>query len=322
MKLLFCAVATLAAAANSISAAPSVTFTNALDMTVAVTKSYSATYVPVSDKYLIGGPTAIQVFNGVTGANEGTLSNTGITPSDLGFFAVTSDADGKIYAVEIGGADIWRWDSASDANPEKVYGAAPDAALFARIGSTGSGSGPNINVAFTGSADDGPVQFFKDDGTTFTFVETVPMTAKSALTINKAATIAFTTGDTGGAPINKWIKTGGVWAQDTTTWVPTRAGAGPMAYDEINDVLFIHPEVGGLAVYALDGTTGAEIGTASTVSQLNGTAGYNGAFISPAPQAGTLWMAGRAAGGDTNSALYKWTYVYTPDARVADWTMY
>jgi len=317
MKVLFSVVSVTALTISAVHAAPTVTFTNVLD-TAVTAQSYSATYVPVADKFLVGGATGVQVFNGLTGAAEGSLDLTGIVPGGLGFFALTADGAGEIYAFEDGGRDIWRWDSVTDTSPEKVY----DNSAFQRVGSTGGSMQPNLNLAFTGSANNGPVDFFQDDGTTFTFDESVVMTAKSALTINASATKAWAVGDTNNQPIHKWTKTGDTWTEDTTTWVPTRAGAGPMAYDEVNDVLFVHPENGGLAVYALDGTTGETIGTATTINQLNGTAGYNGGYVQPLPLAGTVFLAGRLAGGSTQAALWRWTYVYTPESTVSDWVLY
>ena len=159
MKHVLCCISILSVTTGAL-AAPSVAFTKILDTTVASAQSYSATYVPVANKYLIGSSTDIKVFNGDTGAIETPMSIAGITPGGLGFFAVTADAAGKVYAYEDNGKDIWRWDSVADPTPEKVYGEAPDAALFARVGSTGGGSGPGVNIAFTGSANNGPVEFF------------------------------------------------------------------------------------------------------------------------------------------------------------------
>jgi hypothetical protein len=63
----------------------------------------------------------VRVYGGVDGAYESDLQITGITPGFVGFQAATAAAGGQTYIVENGGKDIWRWQSITDAAPEKMY---------------------------------------------------------------------------------------------------------------------------------------------------------------------------------------------------------
>lgn len=334
MKQSFAAVAVLASAFSTAQAADSIVFTKLLDTAVPVTKQHSATYNPAADKYLIGGPTDIKILNGTTGAVEGTLALGSIVPGGLGFFAVTADEAGAIYAFEHGTSggnmDIWKWNSVADTAPVKIV----DTAAFARVGAT-AGSGSNVTVAFTGSANDGPVQFFTTtDGTNFALNPSPApdLDAKSALAINSDATVAYTVGDTGAAkPINKFVKTSGTWsatpdaafAAKKADNVTALTGGGPMAYDTKANVLFIISSSDQRdTIYALDGTTGAHLGNAQVTTIVNGTTGYNGGYAVGNGDTGTVWLAGRNTGGDTEAAVWKFTYDVVYNSSVSDWSIY
>lgn len=320
MKNILLTAAIAAGAASAAFAADSVAFTVALDTKVTA-QSYSATYVPVADKYLVGGSTSIKIFNGTTGAAEGDLNITGITPASLGFFGLTADDAGAIFAWEDGGDDIWRWNSVTDTAPVKVN----DLAAFARVGDV-IGTGTGATVHFTGTADLATVEIYKSDSAapapSWPLFEAPDLDAKNALAVNSAGTVAYTVGSTGGTAIlNKFEKGGAGWAP-AAGWTPPATGGGPTAYDEINNVVIILGVGARTTVKAFNGTTGAEIGSQAVVQMLNGTPGYNGAHIAPTAGGGTVWLAGRLDGGSVEAGLWKLTYTATSTSNVSDWMMY
>ncbi len=305
--------------------AQTVTFTNVLAVEDATSSGSvrSSNYVPVADKFIVSNSDQkIEIFNGVTGAREGQLSQAGIatSPGGLGFFALTATRDGYIYGWEDLGDDIYRWSSTTDL-PTKVYDNAP----FARFGSTGTDAQGKIAVAFTGVGNFSFVQFYSDSfpfaSGSFSFTEAPDLDGKSGLAINNNGTIAYTVGDTNAQPLKKWVKTGTTWAV-APEWPTTLILAGPMAYDEVNNILLVHDMRGAAnrRLVALHGTTGAEIGTA-TLPVLSGTtAGNSGAYVAPTAGGGTLWVTTPAATAN-RLVLYKWTYAVDTSS-VDDWSLY
>ena len=164
---------------------------------------------------------------------------------------------------------------------------------------------------------DGPITVFSTtDDVTHTISETIAGAfSKSSFAINSAITKTWAVGDTS-QPIKKTVNNGS-WAQDTG-FVPPAAtnSAAAMVFDEINNILFA---VQGSTVYALDGDTGTQLGSATLTNGFSSTPGYAGAICSPTAGAGTIWFAGRGTIG-TNASLHKLTYTVT--AAVSDWSIY
>lgn len=314
--------------------AQAVTFNNVLAVEPLTDAAvYSAAYVPVSDKFLVSHATTIDIFNGVTGAAEGKLDISGITPGGLGFFAITATEDGYIYSYENSGQDIWRWSSISDM-PTKVYDTVSTATgTQQRFGATAT-TDDGIMIAFTGASDDGPVEFFSDSfpfaSGSFTFEGSVDLDAKSSLALGSDGKTLFTVGTPSQRTILKWINVAGVWTQDPV-WPAPEAnpataepiGAGAFAYDDLNDILFVHDMRGTAnnSLKAYNGTTGEIIGTA-TLPVLSGTlAGYASAYVAPTTNGGTLYVAARGRTSSSHASLYKWTYVVDTSS-VDDWSLY
>lgn len=344
MKKLFMAATMAATVAIAGAQSTSVTLTKVLDTAIpgGAGDIYAATYVPGGSgpnpgKFIASkGGTVIDVLNASTGAPEGVLSLSGIAiaTGSLGFFALTATADGVIYGWEDGGDDIWRWGSVSDTAPQKVYDSAPGTL---RVGATGK-SGSDIAIAFTGAAIGGPVQFYSDtfpfSTSSFVFNEAPALEAKSAVAINGTGNKAWTISDSAGK-LKHWVETDGVWNPVWTYPGGTdNVPAGPIAYDETHDVLFVlamtSPTIGPVAnpspnpwyknLTMFKGSTGAVLGTILVETPPNATAGYHGAYVAPSTNGGTLYMASRGE-PKQSTALYVYDYVVTTSA-VNDWSLY
>ncbi len=329
MKKVFLTAAAVAAMIPSAFAARTVSMVPVVDLAVVTPGAInSATYVPDggvpgADKFLTYSATSVlppAVYN-TAGTQQGTLPSTGVAPSGgQGFFALTAGVDGVIYGFENGAVDIWKWDSFSDSTPIKAY----DTPLgFQRVGSVG-GTGINTVLAFTGNATAGKVEFFSGSAP-FTSSETPTLLGKSGLAINTAGDVAFTVADTG-LKIRKFVKTGGVWAEDTANWIiPGPIGAGALTYDSVNNVLFSSPQAGSIngKVYAYDGLTGGVPIGELTFTNLQGTVPANcGGVAVPNGPGGTVGFAARGAATTATAVFRKLTYTVTPDASVSDWTLY
>jgi len=270
------------------------------------------------------GGSEISYINEGTGvvadaAIDGTLDLTGITISGLGFFAVAVDEAGKIYAVQVDTGEMWTWDSTTDSPVQGATGVG-----FARTGEV-VGTGANAAVYWTGSGDAGPTEVWTTtDGTNFTLTETIAgadAESKSALAVSPSEDELWAVPDVN-SPIAKAVKTGGVWAQETTTWAPTDgAASGPLEIDPVNNVVFGTPMTGSAdTVYALDADTGDTLGSTTFTTALFTTAGYCGDAVDSTSGSGTLWTAAR--GTDSDLIMQKFSYTYTPAGNVNDWSVY
>lgn len=293
-----------------------VLFTDVLDtVSTRSANTFSATYVPVADRYLSGQATKIETFDG-TGNYAGDLNISGITPGANGFFGLVATDQGAIYAYEDGGDDIWRWSSVTD-TPTKVYDTSP----FQRGGDAIT-IGTDLMIAFTGSATLGNVDFFSDSfpfaSGSFTFNESVDLDSKTHLALGDLGNTIFTIGDTGG-PLSKFIKSGGVWVA-APGWPTGILVAGPVAYDDVNNIVFVFDmRSAGQKIVAFDASTGAIIGEDPVTNPSFTTAGYAGSHIVPTAAAGTIWMAMRGPNAQIN--MYEWTYVKTTTS-VDNWSLY
>jgi len=324
MKKVLLAAALAAATAIAAAQEPttSVTLTKVLDIQVDVNNSEamgSSTYDPAADKFIVGtrGTGArLQVYNSATGAYETDMSKAGITPGGLGFFGVTAAQNGYVYAYEDGGKDIWRWGSISDSAPQKVY----DTAAFARTGYTGT-VGNDIVIAFTGSANKGPVEFFSDSipfsSSSFTFNESATLEAKPTVAINNAGTVAFTTGDTG-LNLVKWTKVDGVWNMGWS--VPF--GGGPIAYDNTHDVVIgVGRNTNKITVFR--GSNGNIDGQLATTNAMNATPQCEGGFAVPNATGGRVYLSGPGSVVSPAGKAVFLVYDYViPNAAVNDWSLY
>lgn len=323
------AVSTAIAAAQD---GPEVTFTKVLDVTKSAPTGVTgdvnaANYVPGADRFVVSrAGLTIETYDGQTGDYVNNLDMTGTSASGtLGFFSLTATENGTIYSVDASNGTIWRWGSVSSA-PEEVFQGSP----LARVGVTGT-TDEDVVIAFTGVATDGAVQFYSDTfpfaSESFTFNESVDLDSKSGLAMNSDGTIVFTSGEASQRPIKKWVKTDGVWS-GTPVWeigVGTASPpAGPMAYDEVNDLLF-HLPMSSAAAYnrnltVYNGADGSKITEIKVDSAPNNIAGRHGAFVIPSGNGGTLYMA--AQGVDGNTAVF-YVYDYTVSgSSVDDWTLY
>lgn len=305
----------LAAAA---SAQTAVTLTKVLDtVTDNAGTVYAATYSVAANKFLASsGGTSIRIYNGTTGAYESNLNITGVTISGLGFFALTAGTDGSIFGFADTTQVLWQWASIS-AVPAQAASAVP----FARCGHV-VGTGTSTKVALTGEGDSGPTYIYgTTDDVAYTLSDTIPGTtlpAKNSLAVNTGLNKAWAVGDTGAA-IKKATKSGTSWSADVSFVAPTASdSAATLVFDSVNNVLFAFT---GATIFALNGDTGAQLGTVTVTNPIFATPGYAGAVVSPTTNAGTLWMAGRT---DTNNVvLQKLTYTVTPTpAAVNDWAIY
>lgn len=300
-----------------------VTFTEVLDVTTSLGSDsvFSCDYNPAEDVFISGTAAALSVVNGSTGADTGNDLDLGsLTPGGLGFFGVTCSEDGQIFAFEDGSTSITKWANTSAA-PVTVVASG---AAFARTGAA-IGTGNDVTVYFTGSANNGPVEAYTTtDGSTFTLADTLEVGAKSGFAINEAQDTCWSVGDVN-APITKWVDGGSGFAQETTTWAPTDGlGGAMMDYDENNNVLIVHSVTGTAAdtTYALHGDTGATLGSNTVDNPALGTTGYAGAHVDSVAASGTAWMGGRS--GTAGSAVY-YKYTYTVDGVAADvneWSAY
>lgn len=335
MKRALLAVTVAVTAAMGAAQAPAVTveFQKVTDTVTAAPGGVAGdvrgnTYVPVSDRFIAarGIGTAIEVYK-TDGSYDTNMSQAGITVGGLGFFGFTATEDGVIYGVNDSGKEVWRWNGVADPAPEHAGGGAETS----RIGYTGK-VGNDVVIAFTGQATDGNVVFFSDtfpfSTSSFAFNEKVDLDAKNSLAINNAGTVVFTQGDTSGRPISKWVKTDGVWGATPAWTVGSGASsppAGPMAYDNVHDILFHLPTaVSGNANHnklsAYSGATGDKLGetTVETAAKANG--GRYGGSVTPTATGGTLYMSAQAP-NDTSLVMYVYTYTVT-NASVNDWALY
>jgi hypothetical protein len=199
-----------------------------------------------------------------------------------------------------------------------------DTPLFARGGGTGK-TGNDVTIALTGSGNAGPVQFFSDtfpfSTSSFTFNETIDLDAKPAVAINNAGTVAFTVADSL-SPLQKWVKTDGVWGA-TPVWSKTFNG-GPLAYDNVHDVVIGLGTGGSTAkkLMVFDGANGNLLGETTVVTTPNSTPQCSGGWITPNLTGGTVYLSAPAPGATlTAAAFYVYTYVI-PNAGVEDWSLY
>lgn len=329
-KVLLAGVLALTAAMSS--AQVTVTFTEELDASVDHGSVVSgATYVPGADKFLAGGATDIGVFNGTTGAKEGSLATTGITPAGLGFFGLVASERGSIYAFEAGSSDLWRWESVSDTAPVKVW----DTPAFARGGYSVSKDGVDL-IAFTGSGNDGPVEFYSDsfpfttDGfgfatSSFQFVDSVQLKSKPSVTFDPELTRAYSVGDSH-TQINKFVNADG-WTNiagfvEDTTWPTGIVAPGALAYDAVNNIVFaLHQSSSNRRVVAFDGDTGDVLGQVVPESTTVHGGQKNGSYIEYTEGSGTVWFAS-CGGVNTNLTMLKYSYIVTDDSSVADWSLF
>jgi hypothetical protein len=293
---------------------------------------FAADFSKSESVYLACGNGGAEIFyiNEGTGvqtdvATDGTLDITGITISGLGFFAVAVDEAGKIYAVQVDTGEMWTWDSTTSS---PVQGAT--SVGFARTGEV-VGTGANAAVYWTGSADAGPTEVWTTtDGTNFTLAETIAgadAESKSALAVSPSEDQLWAVPDVG-SPIAKAVKSGGTWAQETTTWSPTDgAASGPLEFDSVNNVVFGIPMTGSAdTVYALDADTGDTLGSTTVSTALFTTAGYCGDALESSfdsvsgTGSGTLWTAARGTSNDV--IMHKFSYSVTFPSDVNDWSVY
>jgi hypothetical protein len=89
-----------------------------------------------------------------------------------------------------------------------------------------------------------------------------------------------------------------------------------MCYDDTQDIVFAQ-KMNTDTVYAIDGTTGATLGSQALTNDGYNTAGYSGAWCDAAST--SIWTAARATAGGTSAHYAKLTYNVTS---VKDWTLY
>lgn len=334
MKRALLAVAVAVTAAMGTAQAPAVTveFQKVTD-TVAPAPGGSTddirgnTYVPVANRFIAarGVGAGIEVYN-TDGSYDTNMSQAGITVSGLGLFGFTATEDGVIYSVNDGTKEVWRWGNIADPAPEMVGGGAETS----RVGYTGK-VGNDVVIAFTGGATDGNVVFFSDtfpfSSTSFAFNEKVDLDSKSAIAINNAGTVAFTQGETSGKAIKKWVKTDGVWGSTPAWTIGSGANippAGPMAYDNVHDILFHLPTAASGTYHnklsAYSGATGDKLGEVTVESAQRAGGGRYGGYVTPTPTGGTIYMSAQTAALNT-LAMYVYTYT-VENASVNDWALY
>jgi len=302
-----------------------VTFTVVVDVNgpVAGGNAYANAYVPTADKFVSYNSANfnIQVHNAVTGALEGTLNNGVASPSGLGYFGIAAGSDGVIYAVDVGSGGLYRWASTAAA---ATLAATP--AAFARNGHV-LGTGVNTEVYFAGSANSGPIEkYTTTDGLNFALAEVIGATyarAKAGFAINQSGTAVWAVGDTGtGSYVQKGIKSATGWIAEDTNFTANADGAaaGPMCYDDTRNIVFAQPMSALSAfnntVVAIQGYTGATLGSQALTAANDVTAGYSGAYCDPSIS--TIWTASR--GPASNAHYAKLTYVDA--SNVDDWTLY
>lgn len=337
-KLILSAIASSMLLSGGAMAQKTAEFAATADLDVAsanVGSVYAATYSIADDKFLASNAgTTIRIYNGTTGAYESDLNISGITPANLGFFALAAGTDGSIFAYEQNNdvmPAIWQWDNVADTTPALAASGAADVP-FARAGQV-IGTGNDTVLMLTGSANNGPIQLYETaDDVTYTVLETIPgaaVSAKSTAAINSTLDDAWGMGDSN-QPVTKAVKDGGVWSEDAAFTAPAGANnSAVIAYDEANDVL-IAKSAGNL--YILDGTTGEELATfAVTNSALSTVPGYGGGIVSSTLDVpsgngtGTVWIAGRGTTA-SNAALTKISYTVTvpppPTAADKSWSIY
>ena len=94
-----------------------------------------------------------------------------------------------------------------------------------------------------------------------------------------------------------------------------------MAYDAVNNILFVYQQNGTQRVVAFDGDTGAELGSITPASAGVASAQKNGSYIEYSEGTGTVWFAS-GGGVNTNLTMLKYSYVVTDDSSVADWSLF
>jgi hypothetical protein len=319
-KKVFVALAGCLAFASMGYAQKTVTFVEVLDVATDNTASvFASTYSMGENKFIASAAgTAVRIYNGDTGVYESDLDITGVPVADatpLGLFALAAGEDGSIFGWTNDGAGIWQW---SGTGATAV--AAGSGPVFARFGQV-IGTGNSTVVGFTGIGNNGVVELYSTtDDVSYTLLESIDaaaVSAKSCFAINSTLDVAWGMGDTS-QPVTKAVKSG-TWAADAgfVADVATNSACN-LQYDEVNDVVFAAV---GANLYALDGTTGAQIGTIAMDNAFSSTPGYGGSDISVSGAAGTLWMVGRGATA-SNASMHKWTYTVSGATDVNDWTLY
>lgn len=301
-----------------------VQMTSVLDTAVGIGGNVSAaTYTIADNKYLATSGTVINIHNGDTGAIEGQLDISTVSPAPggLGFFALTAGSDGSIFAYENGENDathkLYQWDNIADNTATE----AASGIAFARLGYV-IGTGNDTKVVLTGSGNSGPIYIYgTSDDVTYTVVDTVTSSvavSKSAMAVSKDLTRTWAVGDTGTAStIKKAVKIGGTWTSDPSFVINTALNPpGMIAYDDANNIVFAFK---GTTIHALHGNTGGSLGTLTVTNGVNATPGYSGTYVDSVPGSGTAWFAGRGTTA-TNAVLQKITYTVPTAAQ--DWSIY
>ena len=279
---------------------------------------YAGCYNPATNHFLVSvAGTTIKIFSGTNGSDtSNTLNMTGVDVTGLGIFGMGATTDGVIYGYSDGPSNLYRW-----ANESATATVAMAGANFSRTMDI-YGTGVSTKIALCGSDVNTPIDILgTTDGLTFTLIDQTVAMAKNGCAVNSTLDKAWAAPDTQAVPTHA-IKTGSVWALETTIWLPPAAATGSTIrdYDDAVDVLVAcNPATSPRTIIALDGTTGALYASVndSTVAANNVNC-YGGVYIDKT--GGKVFYTQRGLGADVN--MGKLSYSATLPTKAQDWSVY
>jgi len=279
---------------------------------------YAGCYNPATNHFLVSvAGTTIKIFSGTDGSDTGnTLNLTGVDTGGLGIFALGATADGVIYGYSDGPSNLYRW-----ANESATGTSAMTGVNFERTMDV-SGTGASTKIALCGSDVSTPIDILGTaDGLTFTLIDQTLGMAKNGCAVNATLDKAWAAPDTQSDPTHA-IKTGGVWALESTIWLPPAEATGStiMDYDDVADVLVAcNPALTPRTIVALDGTTGALMASVNdTTVAMNDINCYGGVYIDKT--GGKVFYTQRGVGNAVN--MGRLSYSAALPAKAQDWSVY
>ena len=281
---------------------------------------YAGCYNPATDHFLVSvAGAAVNIYSGSDGSDTATTLNVSSVPiSGLGIFGMGATVDGVIYAYNDGDGGLYRWDNESAATATVALAGAS----FARTMDV-HGTGVNTIIALIGSGISFPIDILgTTDGLTFTLLDQTAGIAKNGGAVNDALDKAWGTPDCPGAIPLHAIKSGGVWATESTVWLPPGAATGStiMDYDDRGDILVAcNPNTSPRTIIALDGTSGSlSASVDDTTVATNGVNCYGGLYIDKAN--GKVYYTQRGVAPDVN--MGRLTYTPLLPTKALDWSVY
>jgi hypothetical protein len=187
------------------------------------------------------------------------------------------------------------------------------------------GTGASTIIAICGSDVSQPIDILGTvDGLTFTRIDQTIGMAKNGCAVNATLDKAWAAPDTSSDPTHA-IKTGSVWALETTVWLPpaTANGSTIMDYDDVDDVLVAcNPSTTPRTIIALNGTTGALMASVNdTTCAANAVNCYGGVYIDKAGDKVYYTQRGIAT-PNTHVNMGRLSYSAAPPTKAQDWSVY